>query len=149
MIYCSYKRSDGTECMNEVDGEKAVYCNNHMKITSEEIKALKDVKEKLGDEEFIAELHLNRPDKIVKIYEEVLLDDYERLKRLRKTIKEDESISNNLTKLSDSVAKRLMKLLEVSGLTQMEKMPDIAELFDIVAEGEEKDEQTSTSNVNG
>jgi len=141
MIYCSYIRSDGSKCMNEVEGKKTVYCSNHMKITTEEIKALKDVKEKLTDKEFVAKLHLNRPDKIVKIYEEVLLDDYDRLKRLRKTIKEEDTISNNLTKLSDSVAKRLMKLLEVSGLTQMEKMPDIAELFGMIEDDKEMESE--------
>ena len=142
---CSYVRSDGTECMNEV-GKIGELCANHKKITQEEIEALKSVKEKLGDDDFVAKLHLNRPDKIVKVFEEVLLDDYERLKKLREKIDEEDSVNNNLTKLSDSVAKRLIKLLEVSGLTQMEKMPDISELFGIVEE--DKDEERS-SNADG
>ena len=36
-----------------------------------------------------------------------------------------------------------MKLLEVSGLTQMEKMPDIAELFGMI------EDEKGTNNVNG
>ncbi len=146
MIYCSYKRADGTGCMNEVE-KAGELCVNHQKITTEEIKAIRSVKEKLDDEEFISELHLNQPRKIIKIYEEVLLDDYERLKRLRKTVDEEQTVSNNLTKLSESVAKRLMKFLEVSNLSEMEKMPDISELFDIVIEQAEEDNIRETKKL--
>ena len=141
MKQCKYIRTDGSQCVNDVNKEGESYCDIHIGLTEEEIKALKSVRKKLTEDELIEELKIDSPKKIIKLYEEVLIDDFQRLKRLRGTVEEEGTVNNNLTKLSDSVSKKLMMFLEVSNLSEMDKMPDISELFDMVNVDEKNDKE--------
>jgi len=122
---CEYIKDDGEQCKQLALPDQD-FCVSHLEkamgLTPQELVLIRELREKLGNEELYKRLLFKTPESILTWLEEITRRDIDRATFAMQKEKEEGKLNSNLTKLHETLTKRLIKILELKKKKSKKKL---------------------------
>ena len=122
---CKYIKEDGEQCKQLALPDQD-FCVAHLEkamgLNPQELVLIRELREKLGNEELYKRLLFKSPESILTWLEEITRRDIDRATFAMQKEKEEGKLNSNLTKLHETLTKRLIKILELKKKKSKKKL---------------------------
>lgn len=102
------------------------YCVAHIDLalglTAQEVTLMRELREKIGNDELYKRIMFNSPESILNWLEEIARRDIDRATDAIRKEKADGQLNRDLTKLHETLEKRLIKILDLKKKKKGKKM---------------------------
>ena len=122
---CRYIKDNMEQCKQYPLPDQE-YCVAHidtaMGLTPQEVTLMRELREKIGNDDLYKRIMFNSPESILNWLEELARRDIDRATDAIRREKEDGQLNRDLTKLHETLEKRLVKILQLRKKKKSKKM---------------------------
>ena len=122
---CEYIKDDMERCKQYALPDQK-YCVAHINmalgLTPQEVTLMRELREKIGNDDLYKRIMFNSPESILNWLEEIARRDIDRATDAIRKERADGELNRDLTKLHETLEKRLIKILELKKKKKTKKM---------------------------
>jgi len=116
MTRCEYIKENLEQCKQNALPDQE-FCVAHIYaatgLTSQELSLMRELREKIGNDDIYKRILFSSPDSVLNWLEEIARRDIDRATDAMQREKEDKDFNKDLTKLHETLSRRLIKILEL------------------------------------